>query len=225
MCFWQTVFSFKFFSFPFHSGGRTGPTGRDRHSPPLPSRSGYKGRPVCRCNHSDLPSLPVQWPIGQIRCCHDRRDYTEGPGAAGESPHQRRRTVNLLVDLQHHPLLSTPLRLAGSRTRSWRLIGQGWNVSSSPNAMTRTSRTSQLTFEPTWNLWLPGTWKRCWTQPLTEGSLGRPRASHTLSSPANSDRLLAKHTAGAPSQHELKIYVDSFTFFQKTQYDDEMIKT
>lgn len=113
-------------SFNFISDGRTRPTGRDRHSPPLPSRSGYKGRPVCRCHHRDLPGLSVQWPVGQIRCCHDRGDYTEGPSAAGESPHQPvRRTVNRAVDFQHNPLSSTPPRLAGSRTRSWPPIGQG----------------------------------------------------------------------------------------------------
>lgn len=94
VCVLHTALFFSFFnrvfSFPLNSGGRTGPNGRDRHSPSLPSRSSYKGRPVCRCHHRDLPGLSVQWSIGQIRCCHDRRDYTEGPGAAGESPPTRR---------------------------------------------------------------------------------------------------------------------------------------
>lgn len=98
----------KAFSFYLNSSGRTGPNGRDRHSPPFPSRSGYKGWPVCRCHHRHLLSLSVQWPIGQIRCCNDRRDYIERSGAAGESPRSSKMNhLDLAADFQH-PCRSPP---------------------------------------------------------------------------------------------------------------------
>nr|XP_046251442.1 lon protease homolog 2, peroxisomal isoform X1 [Scatophagus argus] len=55
--------------------GGGGSARRDRYPPPLSSRSCHQGRPLCRSYHSNLPSLAVQWPIGQIRRCHDRRDH------------------------------------------------------------------------------------------------------------------------------------------------------
>lgn len=106
-------------SFYFNSGRRTRPNGRDRHSPPLSSRSGYKGWPVCRCHHCDLPRLSVQWPIGQIRCCHDRRDYTSGPGAAGKfPPASKMNHINLAADIRHTPDLRRPLITAINKNPS-----------------------------------------------------------------------------------------------------------
>lgn len=77
-----------------NSDGRTRSSRRDRHPPPLPCRGCHQGWPVCRCYDSNLPSLAFQWPIGQIRCCNDRRDHAQGAGAAGELELSTHTTIN-----------------------------------------------------------------------------------------------------------------------------------